>query len=108
MSKYNNIRTQLDGITFDSKVEAERFAFLKLMQRAGEISGLERQPRFKLAVNGEHVTTYVADFRYVDKQGRTIIEDVKGVRTPAFNIKAKLFRAIFGFDITLSGKGRAA
>lgn len=101
MSKYGNVRTELDGIRFDSKAEAERYAFLKLMQKIGEVSDLEIQPGFRLEVNGKLICTYKGDFAYRDKQGRFVVEDVKGFRTPAFNLKAKLFRALKGFDISL-------
>lgn len=108
VSKYRNIKTTIGGITFDSKAEAERYASLKLMQRAGEISQLEMQPGYKLEVNGELVCEYRGDFTYLDKQGRRVVEDVKGQHTaklPLFRVKAKLFRAIFGFEITITGKG---
>src|SRR5690606_369436 len=52
-SKYRNVRTTVDGITFDSKREAERYGELKTMEAAGVISDLELQPRFPLTVNDE-------------------------------------------------------
>jgi reverse gyrase len=107
-SKYHNVKTTLDGLTFDSKAEAERYAFLKLLQRIGEISDLELQPVFRFEVKGIVVCKYIADFAYRDKRGCLIVEDVKGVRTAAFNIKAKLFRALKGFDISLITKGARA
>lgn len=107
-SKYRNVRTELDGITFDSKVEAERYAFLKLMQKIGKVSQLELQPRFKLPVNGVTVATYIADFAYLDEKGVKVVEDVKSPATrgiAGFRLKAKLFEAINGFPVTIVGKG---
>jgi hypothetical protein len=37
--------------------------------------------------------TYVADFQYL-RDGKTIVEDVKGVQTPVFRMKLKLFTAM--------------
>lgn len=97
MSKYRNRKTTIDGITFDSKAEARRYAELKLLERAGEIKDLELQPKYRLLdgfkKNGKvyRPIDYIADFKYVDREGKTIVEDVKGKRTEVFNIKKKLF-----------------
>lgn len=102
MNKYRNKPTEVDGIKFASKREAVRYSQLKLLERAGEISELARQPRFPLTVEGRLICTYVADFFYKDARTQQgVIEDAKGVQTPAFKIKAKLFRAIYGQEIRL-------
>lgn len=105
-SKYNAKKTTIDGITFDSRREAKRYSELKLMERAGAISDLRRQVRYELIpafdVQGKHYrpTSYVADFVYVDtKTGKEIVEDVKGMRTPIYRLKAKLFAAKYGVSI---------
>lgn len=101
MTKYGAIPTEVDGVVFASKAEARRYGELKLMAAAGEIADLELQPKFSLVVNGVKVGAYVGDFRYVDaRSGAVTIEDVKGVRTPVFRLKAKLVKAIYGIDIT--------
>lgn len=99
--KYHNTKTVADGIKFDSKLEAERYAQLKILERAGVIRGLELQPSFELLPsfrkNGKtwRKTVYKADFRYILADGnRIIIEDVKGstaVITDVFRLKQKLF-----------------
>lgn len=91
MSKYHATRTVVDGITFDSKREAARYTELKLMQRAGLISDLRRQVKFELIPKqqGERAVSYIADFVY-SEDGQTVVEDVKGVRTPVYRIKKKL------------------
>lgn len=101
MSKYGAVRTEVDGITFASKKEARRYSELRLLERAGEIGALTLQPRYPLKVNGKLVCTYVADFEYypADSGKPRIVEDAKGVRTPVFAIKAKLFEAVHGFKI---------
>lgn len=99
--KYHNTKTVADGIKFDSKLEAERYAQLKILERAGVIRALELQPSFELLPsfrkNGKtwRKTVYKADFRYILAEGdRIIVEDVKGstaVITDVFRLKQKLF-----------------
>ena len=99
--KYHNTKTVADGIKFDSKLEAERYAQLKILERAGVIRKLELQPSFELLPsfrkNGKtwRRIVYKADFRYILSDGdRIIIEDVKGstaVITDVFRLKQKLF-----------------
>lgn len=97
--KYGAIRTTVDGITFASKAEARRYSELKLLEKAGEIRGLELQPKFPLEVSGTKVATYIADFKYFRAQ-MPVIEDVKGMRTPAYRLKKKMFEAQYGVQIT--------
>lgn len=98
--KYGNRKTVVDGKTFDSAKEAQRYGELRLLERAGIISSLRCQPRFVMRVNGIDVCTYVADFDYHDsKKDRFVVEDVKGVRTKEYRIKKKLMLAIHGIDV---------
>jgi len=98
--KYRAIPTTIDNIRFASKKEARRYAELKLLVAAKEVKDLELQPRFPCVIDGQLVTTYVADFRYIDcRTGRVVIEDSKGVRTPEFKIKKKLVKALLGVDV---------
>ena len=95
-NKYGAVRTAVDGITFASKREAGRYSELKLLERAGEIAELTLQPKFPIWIDGVKVCTYIADFRYVDlSRGITVIEDVKGMRTPVYKIKKKLTEALY-------------
>ena len=98
--KYRAQPTTVDGIRFASKREAARYCELRLMERAGHIRNLELQPRYPMVVNGLTVCVYVADFRYVAADGRAVVEDVKGVRTPAYVIKAKLMKALHGVEVS--------
>ncbi len=101
-SKYRNKKTVLDGITFDSKAEAKRYAELKLLERGKVINNLELQPKFKilgtLRVDGHRtmsVKYYIADFMY-QRDGKTIVEDVKGMKTPVYQLKKQLFLSLYG------------
>lgn len=105
-SKFNARKTVVDGITFDSRKEAMRWQELKLLERAGEIIGLRRQVRFELIpsfeCDGKHYrpATYIADFTYTDtKTGKKIVEDVKGMRTDVYKLKAKMFAHKYGVSI---------
>ena len=106
--KYGNKKTMLDGILFDSKREAQRYAELKLMERAREIYDLQLQVPFVLIPvqkdeKGkviERELKYIADFTYRDiKTGRLIVEDAKGVKTEVYKIKKKLMLYRLGLRI---------
>ncbi len=96
-SKYRAEKMELDGILFDSKKEAERYSELKMLERANLITNLELQPKFllqeKFEYNGKVIRKieYIADFKYIDEEGNTVVEDVKGLKTDVYNIKKKLF-----------------
>ena len=92
MRKYRNTPCIIDGIRFDSKAEGRRYQELELLQRARQIRDLKRQVTFALyGKNGAPICRYRADFMY-EEGGKQVVEDVKGVATPVFGLKAKLFR----------------
>lgn len=93
-NKYGNEPTTVNGIRFASQVEARRDAELVLLERAGEITGLARQPSFYLAVNGVKICIYRGDWSYCES-GKRVVEDRKGVQTAAFKIKWKLCQALY-------------
>jgi hypothetical protein len=101
MSKYNNIKVKLDGEWFDSHKEGLRWRELQLLERAGEINSLERQVSYELIPKqkGERSVSYIADFRYKDRDGEVVVEDAKGVRTQVFIIKKKLMLWVHGIRI---------
>lgn len=100
-SKYHARKTVVDGITFDSRREADRYLVLKSMEEDGTIEGLRRQVRYELVpafdVDGKHYrpVSYVADFVYVE-DGKEVVEDVKGMRTDTYRLKSKLFARRYG------------
>lgn len=101
MSKYNAIKTEIDGYIFASRREANYYSELSLREKAGEISDLELQPQYPCVVNGKLVCKYVADFRYYDiKNEYVVIVDVKGFKTPVYRLKKKLVEAIYNIVIT--------
>ena len=98
MNKYRNEKISVDGIKFDSKLEARRYHELKLLERAKEIKDLRRQVTFELQPsykkNNKIIKSinYVADFVYYDlKKKEIIIEDTKGFKTEIYKLKKKIF-----------------
>lgn len=109
MSKYGAIKTTVDGIKFDSRAEAVRYTDLKIKQVAGAIKDLQLQPTFILAESvkfdgakrAKPALRYVGDFSYIEN-GKRIVEDVKGMETPAFKIKRHLMKSIHGIDVRVT------
>jgi hypothetical protein len=97
-NKFGAKKSLIDGITFDSIKEGARYCDLKLLQRAGKIEGLMLQVRFDFIINGTNIGFYKADFEYVEN-GKRVIEDAKGFKTPVYKLKKKLMKAIHGIDI---------
>lgn len=104
MSKYRNTPTIVDDIKFDSRAEARHYVQLKLRQRAGEISDLKLQVPFELVhavrLYGRKrpAIKYVADFTYTE-DGKLVVCDVKGMKTPVYILKRHLLMATHGIEI---------
>ena len=119
--KYGNRKVTVDGIAFDSIREARRYKQLKLLLLSGEIVGLSMQVPFELVPAQyeetgevyrkgprkgqpkqgkclENSVVYVADFVYFEN-GKRVVEDTKGVRTPEYIIKRKLMLHKYGIRI---------
>lgn len=99
MSKYNSIKVTIDGITFDSRKEANYYCELKMLRMAGVVKDFDMQVPFTLldgykrkgkAVRG---IKYYADFVVTYVDGHKEVVDVKGVRTDVYKLKKKLLLA---------------
>lgn len=122
-NKYRNKKVEVDGITFASKREMHRYLELKTLEAAGEITNLELQRKYVLIpAYREHTNevytkgknkgqfkqgkiierecAYFADFDYVTKDGKHIVEDTKGMKTKEYIIKRKLMLHEYGIRIT--------
>ena len=118
-NKYNNKKCTVNGIIFDSRKEARRYQELLLLQRAGVIKNLQRQVKYVLipaqyesyeryGKNGQELTpgkklierecAYVADFVYVE-DGKTVVEDTKGMKTKDYILKRKMTLFFHGIRI---------
>ena len=92
---------------YASRKEHRRANELKLLQKAGIISNLREQVRYELIPAQydnqgkliERACSYVADFVYTEKNGETIVEDTKGMRTDVYRIKRKLMLHVHGVKI---------
>ena len=100
--KYHNKKVIIDGIKFDSKLEANRYKELKLLEKKGYILDLKLQPSYDLIPsfkkNGKiyRKITYKADFSYVTtKDNQVVVEDTKGFKTPVYMLKKKLFEYMY-------------
>jgi hypothetical protein len=104
-NKFNAVRTEVDGFTFDSKREAKDWQELLLLQKAGKISDLQRQVEFPLKVKKLLIATYRADFTFTDRMGfkpRFRVVDRKSPPTAKkrdFRIICKLMKACYGIDV---------
>ena len=120
-TKYNAQKCVVDGITFDSRKEANRYCELKLLERGHVITDLRLQVEFILIPNQyrteerygkngrrlkdkqillERKCCYIADFVYVDNRtGETVVEDAKGIRVEPYQVKKKLMLWVHGIQI---------
>lgn len=121
-SKYGNRKSG----KFDSEKERNRYATLKLMERAGEIRNVQHHKVYSLDVNGVHICNYESDFSYeqyapdkdvehyehsevtgIAEKGYwyRIVEDVKGFRNTSdpyyrlYEAKKRLMQAIYNITI---------
>ena len=93
-NKYNATRVTVDGRTYDSKREAAEANDLLLKLRTGMISKLEFQPEYELIPRPNRIV-YRADFLVTYPDGHQEIIDVKGMQTPVFKLKLKMFRHFY-------------
>lgn len=120
-NKYGNKPKVVDGVKCDSTGEGNRYAFLKMLEKAGEIKDLQYHKKFELIPQITedvvvHLKTkdkivkkvvqraryYEADYTYTKvSTGEEVVEDFKGVVTPLFEFKAALFRYKYGREIKI-------
>lgn len=99
-NKYRARKTVVDGITFDSALEAKYYANLKLLEKAGAVYGVECQVEYPIEINGKHCCKYLADFRFYDKErDRVRVIDCKGFDTAVSRLKRKLVAAVHGVEV---------
>ena len=115
--KYAHKTTMVDEIKFDSKMESDFYIHLKALQESGEVLKIETQPLYTLqekfilvdgvAYKGSHpefnklkkkhkaetiaAIKYKSDFLVTFADDSVLVIDVKGVETPEFKIKKKMF-----------------
>lgn len=121
-------RTGHDGFAYDSKTEMDRFYYLQILAKAGEISDLQRQVSYELfayqttdqaGYSTKHkpimvgkkrnkVAVYTPDFVYKNAAGETVVEDVKGFSDEASKFRIRVFESFYGQHVTIVKKVRGA
>lgn len=117
MGKIKHKITEVDGITFHSKMESEYYLYLKELREQGVVKSFELQPEFILqdkfiVVDGEVIEgsdprfnsikrktkaptvqaiKYISDFKVEYADGTVVIVDTKGQETADFKLKKKMF-----------------
>lgn len=103
-SKFRNVPTIVDGITFQSKAEAARYQYWAQLCQIGRILWFTRQVPFYLPGG----VVYRADFlvvqapMFMTRDPTPIIEDVTGVMTNTKLNKLKQVKAIYGVDVVIA------
>ena len=87
-NKYGAKKTVIDGIKFASKAESEYYLYLLQQKRLGIVDKIETQPKVYLT---EARILYVSDF-LITENGKKYYVDIKGMQTPVFRLKLKLWK----------------
>ena len=97
-------KTVIGGITFDSKIEAEYYEYLKRLEKDKKIYRLRCHPMFILQEAFEQdgkkykAIKYIADFEYWNEEEQThVVVDVKGFAMEDAKLKRKLFAYKYPF-----------
>lgn len=98
MTKYKSKKVTVNGITFDSKKEANFYCELIMQQAAGVVKNFDMQVPFELqpgyrGADGQKIRAikYLADFVIEYQDGHKEVIDVKGFRTKEYLLKRKIF-----------------
>ncbi len=108
LSKYKSVKTEFNGVLYDSRKEANRASVLHNCELHGGIKNLKRQVKYSWIekhclgdLEIEFKRSWIADFTYLNiKTGELIIEDVKGFRTVEYRKKKKIVEHLFGIKIS--------
>ena len=109
LSKFNNVKSEIDGHKFDSKKESEFYGSLKIKKQAGLIKDFKMQVQYDIVVNNIHIAYYYLDFEIENNDGSFEYIDIKGkdiksnkfIKTSVFAIKKRLVEAIYHIKITI-------
>lgn len=105
VSKYGAKKVVIDGITFDSQLEAKYYEHLLALKESNVVESFELQPVYELIpkfiINGKKrlATKYKADFFVKYTNGHTAVIDVKGFETTDFKLKKKMFELKYNQEV---------
>jgi hypothetical protein len=108
-SKFNNVKSEIDGYKFDSKKESEFYGSLKIKKQAGLIKSFKMQVPYEIIVNNIRIANYFLDFLVENNDGTIEYIDIKGkdkktnkfIKTGVFALKKRLVEAIYGIKISM-------
>ncbi|QFG05889.1 holliday junction resolvase [Bacillus phage 056SW001B] len=106
-NKFNNKKVEIDGIVFDSAMEAKYYEYLKEEHKHGRVAFFDLQPRYTLQPSFKkrgklfRAIDYKADFEVHYPNGDYVTVDVKGFETADFKIKRKLFEKAYPQELKL-------
>jgi hypothetical protein len=98
-NKFNAKKTEIDGQTFDSQLEARFYTKYLAPLALQEEWEVKRQVKFNLEVNGSKVCEYIADYLITKKDGLQQVFECKGMMLNDALIKLRLFEAIFKIPV---------
>lgn len=87
MNKYHAIKTTVDGITFDSKLEAAEYLKIKALKNGNAIQDFRRQVKYPIG-GGRN---YIADFVLKNWDESEEVIECKGYETALWKLKKALF-----------------
>jgi hypothetical protein len=93
--KFHAKRTEIHGIRFDSKKEAQYYKLLKISQEEGSLLFFLRQVPFDLPGN----VKYKVDFVEFWKNGDINFVDIKGFATSLYKTKKKMIESLYPIEI---------
>lgn len=98
--KENKYHAQRAG-RYASKREAAHAAVLDALQRAGHIRELrEQHPIILVPGDGKlRPIKYIADFTYIDRDGKFHVVDCKGFKTQVYRLKKRMAALLLGISI---------
>jgi len=108
-SKFRNVKTHYNEITFDSKKECEFYKTLEFQKKVGIIKDFIHQHTMRLEVNGFLICKIVLDFKVINNNNTVDYVDIKAfskatgkfISTPDWKIKKKLCEAIYSIKINI-------
>ena len=95
-NKYSAVRQG----KYASTHEADVAASLAALERSGAITNLREQVGFILVPGDGKLRpiSYIADFVW-DEDGREVVGDAKGFKTPVYRLKKRMMKLLLGIDI---------
>lgn len=96
-SKYRNVRTTVDGVTFPSKHHARHHQCLQLRKNSGEIEDFI--PEVSIPIGGGR--RMQLDYLIIPRGTRLVFEDPKGFATREWLLKRDIAQGLYSIEIRM-------